>query len=436
MISGVVAIVGQPNVGKSTLFNRLLGMRQSIIDDTAGVTRDRIYGKANWLTKDFRVIDTGGIQLADQPFAKEIQAQVDIAIEEADVIVMVANGKIGVTSDDMMIAKMLRRSKKKTILAVNFIDDGSKMDSIYDFYQCGLGQPFGISSLHGIGIGDLLDEIVANFPDKRMQDYPGSISFSFIGRPNVGKSSLVNALLNENRVIVSDIEGTTRDAIDTPLVKDGTDYVIIDTAGIRKRGKVYENIEKYSVLRSLSAIERSDVVCFVLDGSTGIREQDKHVAGYAHEAGKPIVIIYNKWDTVEKDQSTMDKVKQTIKDQFLYLDYAPILFVSAQTKQRVNEILPLVQQVAMNSQLRIATNVLNEVIQDAQLIAPAPTHNGKRLKIYYATQVSVVPPTFVLSVNDDELMHFSYQRYIENRLREAFGFEGTPIRIIARKKVS
>lgn len=434
MISGVVAIVGRPNVGKSTLFNRLVGARQSIIDDSAGVTRDRIYGKGNWLTKDFRIIDTGGIQLEDQPFAKEIAAQVDIAIEEADVIVMVTNGKAGVSSDDIMIAKMLRRSKKPILLAVNFIDDGSKVDQIYDFYQCGLGEPMAISSLHGIGIGDLLDKIVSLFPDKSKSEYPGSISFSFIGRPNVGKSSLVNALLNENRVIVSDIEGTTRDAIDTPLVRDGIDYVMIDTAGIRKKGKVYENIEKYSVLRSLSAIERSDVVCFVLDGSTGIREQDKHVAGYAHEAGKPIVILYNKWDSVDKDHRTMDTIRQEIKDQFLYLDYAPILFVSALTKQRVHEILPLVQQVYNASNLRIATNVLNEVIQDAQMITPAPTHNGKRLKIYYSTQVAVAPPTFVLSVNDDTLMHFSYQRYIENRLREAFGFEGTPIRIIARKK--
>ena len=435
MIHGVVAIVGRPNVGKSTLFNRMIGTRYSIIDDTAGVTRDRIYGKANWLTKEFRVIDTGGIQLEDQPFAKEIAAQVEIAIDEANVIIMVTNGMAGVTSDDQMIARLLRKSGKPIILAVNHIDDGSQVGAIYDFYQLGLGDPIAISCLHGIGIGDLLDTVVNTMNDITIPDYEGSIAFSLIGRPNVGKSSLVNAILNEQRVIVSNISGTTRDAIDTPFKANGIDYVIIDTAGIRKKGKVYENIEKYSVLRSLSAIERSDVVVFVLDGESGIVDQDKHVAGYAHDAGKPIVIVYNKWDTVEKDDKTTDTVRQQIKDAFVYLNYAPILFVSAKTHQRVNDILDVVNQVYQASQLRIATNVLNEVIQDAQLITPAPAINGKRLKIYYATQVAVAPPTFVLSVNDEKLMHFSYQRYIENRLREAFGFEGTPIRIIVRKKV-
>ena len=435
MINGVVAIVGRPNVGKSTLFNRMIGTRLSIIDDEAGVTRDRIYGTANWLTRSFRVIDTGGIQLEDQPFAKEIAAQVEIAIDEANVIVMVTDGMAGVTSDDQMIARMLRKSGKKVILAVNHIDDGSKVDAIYDFYQLGLGEPLAISCLHGIGIGDLLDQIVNALSDVNIPDYEGSIAFSLIGRPNVGKSSLVNALLHQQRVIVSDISGTTRDAIDTPLTANGIDYVCIDTAGIRKKGKVYENIEKYSVLRSLSAIERSDVVVFVLDGESGIVDQDKHVAGYAHEAGKPIVIVYNKWDTVEKDDKTADMMRAKIKDAFIYLSYAPILFVSAKSGQRVSEILDMVNTVYQSSQLRIATNVLNEVIQDAQLITPAPAINGKRLKIYYATQVSVAPPTFVLSVNDEKLMHFSYQRYLENRLREAFGFEGTPIHIIARKKV-
>ena len=435
MISGVVAIVGRPNVGKSTLFNRMIGTRVSIIDDTAGVTRDRIYGKASWLTREFRVIDTGGIQLEDQPFAKEIAAQVEIAVDEANVIIMVTNGMAGVTSDDQMIARMLRKSGKPVILAVNHIDDGSQIGAIYDFYQLGLGDPLAISCLHGIGIGDLLDGVVSTLSDIQLPDYQGSIAFSFIGRPNVGKSSLVNALLHQQRVIVSNISGTTRDAIDTPFQANGIDYVCIDTAGIRKKGKVYENIEKYSVLRSLSAIERSDVVVFVLDGESGIVDQDKHVAGYAHEAGKPIVIVYNKWDTVEKDDKTADEIRSKIKDAFVYLSYAPILFVSAQSGQRVNEILDMVNTVYQSSQLRIATNVLNEVIQDAQLITPAPAINGKRLKIYYATQVSVAPPTFVLSVNDEKLMHFSYQRYIENRLREAFGFEGTPIHIIVRKKV-
>lgn len=435
MINGVVAIVGRPNVGKSTLFNRMIGTRLSIIDDTAGVTRDRIYGTASWLTRSFRVIDTGGIQLEDQPFAKEIAAQVEIAIDEANVIVMVTDGMAGVTGDDTMIARMLRKSGKKVILAVNHIDDGSKVDAIYDFYQLGLGEPLAISCLHGIGIGDLLDQIVNALSDVKMPDYQGSIAFSLIGRPNVGKSSLVNALLHQQRVIVSDISGTTRDAIDTPLSVNGVDYVCIDTAGIRKKGKIYENIEKYSVLRSLSAIERSDVVVFVLDGESGIVDQDKHVAGYAHEAGKPIVIVYNKWDTVEKDDKTADVMRAKIRDAFVYLSYAPILFVSAKSGQRVADILDMVNTVYQSSQLRIATNVLNEVIQDAQLITPAPAINGKRLKIYYATQVSVAPPTFVLSVNDEKLMHFSYQRYLENRLREAFGFEGTPIHIIARKKV-
>ena len=435
MISGVVAIVGRPNVGKSTLFNRMIGTRVSIIDDTAGVTRDRIYGKASWLTREFRVIDTGGIQLEDQPFAKEIAAQVEIAVDEANVIIMVTNGMAGVTRDDQMIARMLRKSGKPVILAVNHIDDGSQIGAIYDFYQLGLGDPLAISCLHGIGIGDLLDGVVSTLSDIQLPDYQGSIAFSLIGRPNVGKSSLVNALLHQQRVIVSNISGTTRDAIDTPFQANGIDYVCIDTAGIRKKGKVYENIEKYSVLRSLSAIERSDVVVFVLDGESGIVDQDKHVAGYAHEAGKPIVIVYNKWDTVEKDDKTADEIRSKIKDAFVYLSYAPILFVSAKSGQRVNEILDMVNTVYQSSQLRIATNVLNEVIQDAQLITPAPAINGKRLKIYYATQVSVAPPTFVLSVNDEKLMHFSYQRYIENRLREAFGFEGTPIHIIVRKKV-
>ena len=435
MINGVVAIVGRPNVGKSTLFNRMIGTRLSIIDDTAGVTRDRIYGKASWLTREFRVIDTGGIQLEDQPFAKEIAAQVQIAIDEANVIIMVTNGMAGVTSDDQMIARMLRKSGKSVILAVNHIDDGSQISAIYDFYQLGLGDPVAISCLHGIGIGDLLDGVVAALANVQLPDYQGSIAFSLIGRPNVGKSSLVNALLHQQRVIVSDISGTTRDAIDTPFQANGIDYVCIDTAGIRKKGKVYENIEKYSVLRSLSAIERSDVVVFVLDGESGIVDQDKHVAGYAHEAGKPIVIVYNKWDTVDKDDKTADEIRAKIRDAFVYLSYAPILFVSAKSGQRVNEILDMVNTVYQSSQLRIATNVLNEVIQDAQLITPAPAINGKRLKIYYATQVSVAPPTFVLSVNDEKLMHFSYQRYIENRLREAFGFEGTPIHIIVRKKV-
>ena len=433
MIKGVVAIVGRPNVGKSTIFNRILGERVSIVEDTPGVTRDRIYGKGTWLTQDFRMIDTGGIQLEDQPFQEEIKAQVEIAMEEADVILFVVNGRDGVTADDEFIARMLRRSGKPVVLAVNKIDDVTLQANIYEFYALGLSEPIAVSGSHGIGLGDVMDALVAAFPDKQQYEHEGT-RFALIGRPNVGKSSLVNAILNEERVIVSDIEGTTRDAVDTPFEHDGKQYVVVDTAGIRKRGKVYENIEKYSVLRAMSAIERSDVVLFVIDGESGIREQDKHVAGYAHEAGKPIIIIYNKWDSVEKDEKTMNRITEEIRTQFVYLNYAPILFVSAKTHQRVNTILPMIDDVYQYSQLRIATNVLNEVVMDAQLTTPAPTHNGQRLKIMYASQVSVAPPTFVLFVNDPTLMHFSYRRYIENRLREAFGFDGSPIRIIARSK--
>ncbi len=433
MIKGVVAIVGRPNVGKSTIFNRILGERVSIVEDTPGVTRDRIYGKGTWLTQDFRIIDTGGIQLENQPFQEEIKAQVEIAIEEADVILFIVNGRDGVTGDDEFIARMLRRSGKPVVLAVNKIDDATLQGNIYEFYALGLSEPIAVSGSHGIGIGDVMDALVEAFPEKQQSELEG-IRFAVIGRPNVGKSSLVNALLKEERVIVSDIEGTTRDAIDTPFEQDGKHYVVVDTAGIRKRGKVYENIEKYSVLRAMSAIERCDVVLFVIDGESGIREQDKHVAGYAHEAGKPIIIVYNKWDAVEKDEKTMNRVTEQIRTQFVYLSYAPILFVSAKTHQRVNTLLPMIEDVYHYSQLRIATNVLNEVVMDAQLTTPAPTHNGQRLKILYASQVAVAPPTFVLFVNDPQLLHFSYRRYIENRLRDAFGFDGSPIRIIARSK--
>ena len=434
MIDGIIAIIGRPNVGKSTIFNRFVEDRVSIVEDTPGVTRDRIYGKCTWLTKQLRVIDTGGIQLEDQPFDKEIKAQVDIAIEESDVIIFIVSGKDGITSDDMYIAKMLQKQKKPVVLAVNKIDDNRKMDNIYEFYNLGLNDPIAVSGIHGIGIGDLLDECIKKLPVKQKDDYEGSIKFAVIGQPNVGKSSLVNAILNEERVIVSNIEGTTRDAIDTPFVYNGQDYVVIDTAGIRKKGKVYENIEKYSVLRALSAIERSDVVLFVIDGEKGIREQDKHVAGYAYEAGKAIIIIYNKWDTVEKDDKTINEVTLKIRNEFTYLSYAPIIFVSAKTKQRVKDIIPMINDVYNYANLRIDTSILNEVIMDAQMQTPAPAINGKRFKILYATQVSTMPPTFVLSVNDPKLLHFSYRRYLENKIREAFGFDGTPIRIIARKK--
>ena len=434
MISGIVAIVGRPNVGKSTIFNRIIGERKSIVEDTPGVTRDRIYGKAEWLTKEFRVIDTGGIQLADQPFREEINMQVEIAIDEADTILFVVNGKEGITNDDEYIARLLQRSQKKVILAVNKVDDFAQSDNIYEFYNLGLSDPIAVSGAHGIGIGDILDAIVNSFPDKIQKDYDGMTRFCVIGRPNVGKSSLVNALLNQERVIVSNIEGTTRDAIDTPFKREGKEYVVIDTAGIRKRGKVYENIEKYSVLRAMSAIERSDVVLVVIDGESGIRDQDKHVAGFAHEAGKGVIIVYNKWDAVEKDEKTMNRIEKEIRTQFQYLSYAPILFVSALKKQRIQTILPMIDDVHDASVLRIQTNVLNEVLMDAQLMTPPPTHKGKRLKIYYASQVAVAPPTIVLFVNDPELLHFSYKRFLENSLREAFGFQGTTLRILARER--
>ncbi|MEG0470403.1 ribosome biogenesis GTPase Der [Amedibacillus sp. YH-ame10] len=434
MINGIVAIVGRPNVGKSTIFNRMIGERKSIVEDTPGVTRDRIYGKTDWLTKEFRLIDTGGIQIQDQDFQNEIQMQVEIAIDEADCIVFIVSGREGVTSDDEYIARMLQKSGKKIILAVNKIDDESMKASIYEFYGLGVGEPIAVSGAHGIGIGDVLDEVVHSLPQQGKNEYEGMTKFCVIGRPNVGKSSLVNAILNQDRVIVSNIEGTTRDAIDTPFKREGKDYVVIDTAGIRKRGKIYENIEKYSVLRAMSAIERSDVVLVVIDGESGIRDQDKHVAGFAHEAGKAVIIVYNKWDTVEKDELTMVKIEKEIYAHFLYLNYAPILFVSALKKQRIQTLLPMIDEVHDYSLMRIQTNVLNEVIMDAQLMTPPPTHKGQRLKIYYASQVAVAPPTFVLFVNDPELLHFSYKRFLENRLREAFNFNGTTLRILARER--
>ncbi|MEA5026415.1 MAG: ribosome biogenesis GTPase Der [Erysipelotrichaceae bacterium] len=434
MISGIIAIVGRPNVGKSTIFNRILGKRQAIIEDTPGVTRDRLYGKAEWLTKEFQVIDTGGLQIKDQPFQQEIRMQVEIAMEEADAIVFVVNGIEGLTADDRYISSMLHKTSKPVILLVNKIDDISKIDTMYEFYQLGFGDPIAVSGVHGIGIGDALDRIIASLKGNKYREYEGMIKFSIIGQPNVGKSSLVNAILNEERVIVSPIEGTTRDAIDTPFVKDGKEYVVIDTAGIRRKGKIYEKIEKYAVLRAIEAIERSDVILLVLDAEAGIRNQDKHVAGYALDAGKPIIIVYNKWDLVDKDDKTMNAVIEKIRTEFVYLRYAPIAFVSALNKKRINTLIPLIDECHYYSNLRITTSTLNEVVLDAQELTPGPTINGKRVKISYASQVAVAPPTFVLFVNEPKLFHFSYQRYIENRLREAFNFTGTPIRLLARKK--
>lgn len=432
----ILAIVGRPNVGKSTIFNRLVGQRSSIVEDYPGVTRDRLYGQATWAGQSFRVIDTGGIQLADQPFQTEIRAQVDIALMEADIILMVCDGQSGLNDDDRFIAGLLQKQNKPILLLVNHIDDQLKMMNIYEFYALGLGDPYAISAIHGIGLGDVLDACFKLMPIRKDIKQEEGIRIAVIGEPNVGKSSLVNAILNEERAIVSDIQGTTRDASDTPFIHDGKPYIIVDTAGIRKRGKIYENIEKYSVLRAMRAIENCDVVLFVLDAIAGIREQDKHVAGYAYEMHKPLIVIVNKWDGILKDDKTMNEFTKKFREQFLYLNFAPILFVSAKTQQRINHIVPLVDEVFAHTNYHISTNVLNEVISDAQLTTPAPTHNGRRFKIYYASQVGVAPPTFVLSCNDPKLLHFSYERFIENTLRSAFSLEGTPIRIIARKKVS
>lgn len=435
MAKPVVAIVGRPNVGKSTIFNRIVGERVSIVEDVPGVTRDRIYNSAEWLGKEFNIIDTGGIDLSDEPFLEQIRAQAEIAIDEADVIIFITNGREGVTDADEQVAKILYRSNKPIVLAINKVDNPEMRDQIYDFYSLGFGEPYPISGSHGLGLGDMLDAVRAHFPKEEEEEYPDdTVKFSLIGRPNVGKSSILNALLGEDRVIVSDIAGTTRDAIDTTYTFDGQDYVMIDTAGMRKRGKVYENTEKYSVLRAMRAIERSDVVLVVINAEEGIREQDKRIAGYAHDAGRAIIIVVNKWDAINKDEKTINVWTEDIREQFQFLSYAPIVFVSAKTKQRLNNLFPLINQVSDNHSLRVQSSMLNDVISDAVAMNPSPMDKGKRLKIFYTTQVAVKPPTFVVFVNDPELMHFSYERFLENRIREAFPFEGTPIRVIARKR--
>ncbi|AIK36292.1 ribosome biogenesis GTPase Der [Bacillus pseudomycoides] len=431
----VVAIVGRPNVGKSTIFNRIVGERVSIVEDIPGVTRDRIYSAGEWLNHEFNIIDTGGIDIGDEPFLTQIRQQAEVAIDEADVIIFMTNGRDGVTAADEEVAKILYRSKKPVVLAVNKVDNPEMRNDIYDFYALGFGEPFPISGTHGLGLGDLLDEAAKHFPKIEEEAYDDeTIRFSLIGRPNVGKSSLVNALLGQERVIVSNVAGTTRDAVDTPYSKDGQDYVIIDTAGMRKKGKVYESTEKYSVLRALRAIERSDVVLVVLDGEEGIIEQDKKIAGYAHDSGRAVIIVVNKWDAVKKDEKTMKAFEENIRAHFQFLDYAPIVFLSAKTKKRTQTLLPVINEVNESHSIRVQTNVLNDVIMDAVAMNPTPTHNGQRLKIFYATQVAVKPPTFVVFVNDPELMHFSYERFLKNRLRESFGFVGTPIRIISRAR--
>lgn len=435
MSNPTIAIVGRPNVGKSTIFNRIAGERISIVEDTPGVTRDRIYATGEWLGREFSIIDTGGIDLGDEPFMDQIKHQAEIAIDEADVIVFITSAREGVTDADELVARLLYKSNKPVILAVNKVDNPEMRVDIYEFYTLGLGDPYPISGSHGLGIGDVLDEAVKHFTEEAEEEDESIIKFSLIGRPNVGKSSLINAILGEERVIVSDIEGTTRDAIDTHFTSEnGQEFTMIDTAGMRKKGKVYESTEKYSVMRAMRAIERSDVVLMVLNAEEGIREQDKRIAGYAHEAGRGIILVVNKWDLLKKETNTMRDFEAEIRDEFQYLDYAPIIFVSAATKQRLNQLPALIEEVSMNQNMRIPSALLNDVIMDAVAINPTPTDKGKRLKIFYATQVAVKPPTFVIFVNEEELMHFSYARFLENQIRKAFTFEGTPIRIIPRRR--
>ncbi len=434
MKHGTVAIVGRPNVGKSSLFNRLAGDKLAITDDASGVTRDRLYAKCSWLDQTFSIIDTGGIELNDLPFMEEIKAQAELAMDEADIIVFVVDGRVGIVKEDRDVMNILHRTKKPVIVAANKIDDLKYIDNTYEFYNFGVDDVIPISTLHGIGIGDLLDEIIKLLPEKKERKYEDTIEFSIIGQPNVGKSSLTNAILGTERVIVSDVAGTTRDAIDTPFKRDGQNYVVIDTAGIRKSGKIYENAEKYSLLRAIKAIERSSVVLFVIDAKKGIEEQDKHVAGYAMDAGKAIIIVVNKWDAVDKNDKSMQEWIKKIRNHFVFLDYAPIVFVSALKNLRIQTIFDNIKMVYENYTRRIATNVLNDVLLDATLLQDAPFFNGDRLKIYYASQVEKNPPSFVLFVNDPKYLHFSYQRYLENKLREAFNLEGTPIKFILRKK--
>lgn len=437
MSKPIVALVGRPNVGKSTLFNRIVGSRTAIVEDTPGVTRDRLYRDSEWLGRSFTLIDTGGIDLINKEdlILGQVRKQAQLAIDEADVIVFLVDGRVGLTADDENLAHLLRKTKKPVILAVNKIENFKETEKLYEFYQVGLGEPIPISASHGMNVGDLLDSVIDSFKDKVDDDTePDIIKLSLVGRPNVGKSSLVNVLLGEERVIVSNIPGTTRDAIDTPFEKDGQRYNIIDTAGMRRRGNIHESMERYSVIRSLRAIDRSDVVLLVIDGELGIAEQDKKIAGYVHEAGKGVVLVVNKWDLVEKDEKTMHKYEKELRSQLGFMKYAPTLFVSAETKKRVPKLLELVNFVAEQQTHRINTSVLNEVITEAVQITPPPTDKGKRLKILYCTQTGIKPPHFVIFVNNPELMHFSYQRYLENVIRENFGFVGTPIRFTVKRR--
>jgi GTP-binding protein len=435
MVKGVVAIVGAPNVGKSTLFNRIVGRRQAITDDTPGLTRDRIYAEATWLTIPFRLIDTGGIEVTKRPLQEQIRTQALIAVQEADVIIYVLDGRKGINADDLLVASLLFKSGKPIVLAVNKIDDGQLQIDLNEYYRLGVGAPIAISTLHGIGMGDLLDAVIKQLPkDRVLPSYEGMVTFAIIGRPNVGKSSLVNALLQEDRVIVSPIEGTTRDAIDTPFSFEGHDYVMVDTAGLKKRGAIFEAIDKYAALRSLRAIERAAVVVVVINADDGLIEQDKHIAGFAFEAYKGMVLVVNKWDLAKKGDRDMHQYTKKLKLLMPFLEFVPILYTSALNKTRLDGIVQTVQKVYEATQRRVPTSRLNELLVDAQLMNQTPEFNGGRLRIYYGEQVSQNPPTFVLFCNKPTYMHFSYQRYLENRLRESFDFTGTPIKIITRER--
>lgn len=438
MAKPIIAIVGRPNVGKSTLFNVLANQRISIVEDTPGVTRDRLYSTAEWLDREFVIVDTGGIEIANtDKIAISIREQAKIAIREADVILFVCDARTGITDDDDAVATILRKSGKPILLAVNKADSPKQELQVFEFYNLGLGDPIPISAANHLGLGDMLDALMEKVDQTVPQlddEDEDDIKVALIGRPNVGKSSIFNALVGEERSIVSDVAGTTRDAIDTPVVKDGQKFLFIDTAGMRRKARVDELIEKYSIIRSLRAVDRSDVVLMVIDAITGVTEQDKKIVGYAHEAGKGIILVVNKWDLYKKDNTSTLRYTEELRKELVFLQYAPVVYVSAMTMQRIHRLPEVIKYVAEQSALRISTSVLNQVIEDACAINPPPTDRGKQLKIYFATQVKVKPPTFVLFVNNPEGMHFSYQRYLENKLRESFGFEGTPLHMIVRAK--
>lgn len=434
----IAAIVGRANVGKSTLFNRITGGRTAIVEDVPGVTRDRVYKDSEWGGVSFTIVDTGGLEVRDKEdiIGNQVRNQAQIAMEEADVIIFLVDGKTGITTEDEMVAKMLLRSSKPVILAVNKVDNIKHAGVAYDFYSLGFDEPIPISAEHGMNVGDLLDAVVAHLKEiPQEEDYEGdAIKVAIVGRPNVGKSSLVNRLLGQERVIVSDIPGTTRDSIDTLVEREGMSYLLIDTAGIRRRSKIADATEKYSVDRSLRSIERCDVALLILDATEEISEQDRRIAGFIHEAGKSVVIVVNKWDLVEKDDRTMDGFDAVIRRNFSFMRYAPTLYISALTNQRVPKIYELIDFVVEQASLRVSTRRLNEIFQESIIKHPPPSFKGKRLKVYYITQVKVQPPTFLLFVNEPKLVHFAYRRFLENRIREEFGFEGTPIRLVTRKR--